>query len=100
MPSPAAVRAAPTVPECRIRCPVFAPGLMPGGDDVGPVAERAEAREVHRRRRWPFDREHRHVRDLGPVPRRDRDRLGPVQRTDGRAPAPLRSDAGATTKTS
>src|SRR6185312_15649039 len=28
-PTAAAVSAAPTVPECKMRCPVLAPGLMP-----------------------------------------------------------------------
>jgi hypothetical protein len=98
-PSPAAVSAAPTVPECRTRWPVLAPGLIPDATTSGrsPKAPRqarytavAGGRSSVSTRTSGTSGKRRSATGIGSDAC-----SGPID-----APAPLRSDAGATTNTS
>ena len=89
-PSPAAVSAAPTVPECNTRCPVFGPGLMPEVDELGGRPEPAEAGGVDRGRGRRVDRAHLDAGKRCPGVGVDRDRARLPDRPDrGAAPAAI-----------
>ena len=62
-------------------------GVDPRRNDLGPFAERTEAREVHRSGRGSLDRDHGNVGQLRPVPIGNGNRLGSVERTDRRTRA-------------